>query len=285
LDSAAVTLANYEVVKILLEAGANPNIANVDGNTPLHTAFCVAFADKASLGVSDDPHAVAMSRRRRAEKIVEELLVHAAEPGAGKSRIGMLKTALYGNNPAILASLLKLRPNGVSVGTSVGGLLDDANDLLPYLLNMRRRPTTQVGDLKELLALFIDGEAEDEAIPYRVDINGVKAGRTSVHDLVLSSVFTVANAPADDLQSASTRRMLACERELLEFLVAKGAVLNQPDENTGFTPLISAGAQTPLPLAILLWHSPVLTIRVPYYWLVQCWPWGWCEGTMRSTET
>jgi hypothetical protein len=259
-------LANYEVVKILLDAGADPNICNADGTSPLATAFCVAFADKAEvstvsvaqegLGQSQSP-AASVTRRRQAEKIIEELFRRGAraEAGSGQSYLKLLKTALYGNSTSILASLLAPRADADDAPlVAMEALVSDSSELLNYLLNMRKRKNTQLDRLKQLLTLFIDGrqsgggaDHEDPGvganltIACRLDVNMTRAGRTPVHDLVLASVFAVANA--SKAVGALPHASLAFERELIDFLVAKGAQINQPDQNTGFTPLVSAGTR------------------------------------------
>jgi hypothetical protein len=224
----------------------------------------VAFADKAEvstvsvaqegLGQSQSP-AASVTRRRQAEKIIEELFRRGAraEAGSGQSYLKLLKTALYGNSTSILASLLAPRADADDAPlVAMEALVSDSSELLNYLLNMRKRKNTQLDRLKQLLTLFIDGrqsgggaDHEDPGvganltIACRLDVNMTRAGRTPVHDLVLASVFAVANA--SKAVGALPHASLAFERELIDFLVAKGAQINQPDQNTGFTPLVSAG--------------------------------------------
>jgi hypothetical protein len=131
-----------------------------------------------------------------------------------------------------------------------------------------------------LQPLFIDGRhngggayhedtgvCTDLAIACRLDVNMTRAGRTPVHDLVLASVFAVANA--SKAASALPHASLAFERELIDFLVAKGAQINQPDQNTGFTPLVSAGTCLRI---VFSCKWPFSTADLPCYGPFQCWP-------------
>lgn len=61
----SVSRLNLEVTKKLLDLGVNPNGTDLDGNTPLHVAFC-SFS----------------KNNETAKEICNELLNHGADPNA-----------------------------------------------------------------------------------------------------------------------------------------------------------------------------------------------------------
>lgn len=238
----AVTLCYYEAVKILLEGGADPNICNAVGAPPLHTAFCVAFSKKSSIIPAGQECSNLPSREHLSELIIRELLNHGAETDlGGGGHYTFIKTALYGSNPAILAMILKKAPP-----ESIDGIFhSEKADLLVFLLNLRRQPQAQFNDLKDLLDIFI-GNLKTAENKHTIDVNSLSRGRTPVHGLLLSSLFSVVKASQKD--EPIPNRSLMIERELVIHLFSHGASLNIPDHTSHFTPLTSAGKFTSHPV-------------------------------------
>ena len=77
----AVSNAHYEVGKYLVEHGGNPNLANVDGLTPLYSAIDMQYAP-----VSWAPNPLTVQEKVSHLELMQALLGHGANPNAKIAR-------------------------------------------------------------------------------------------------------------------------------------------------------------------------------------------------------
>lgn len=77
----AVSNGHYEVGKYLAEHGANPNLANVDGLTPLYAAIDMQYAP-----VSWAPNPLTVQEKVTYLELMRSLLEHGADPNARIAR-------------------------------------------------------------------------------------------------------------------------------------------------------------------------------------------------------